>query len=262
LKKFTLALASPAAEKIGWEFKADEDYLTVQLRKLLIGMAGFAGHERWVPILPVCGERKLSSLFSSIVTEAKQRFDLWASGKDKSAVHTNLRSAIFGITIAEGGRDKYDSVKEEYIKTDSVDGKEICLAALGRVTDADLVYDYLDFVFSDKVAIQDVHNGAVALAANSKVRHLLWEYMKRNWDAVEARLSANNVVFERFVRMGLSKFADHNIGADIASFFKNKDTSPYDRALVIVADSIRTNANYKERDERLVLEWLQSHGYA
>lgn len=243
LKKFTLALASPAAEKIGWEFKADEDYLTVQLRKLLIGMAGFAGHE-------------------SIVTEAKQRFDLWASGKDKSAVHTNLRSAIFGITIAEGGRDKYDSVKEEYIKTDSVDGKEICLAALGRVTDADLVYDYLDFVFSDKVAIQDVHNGAVALAANSKVRHLLWEYMKRNWDAVEARLSANNVVFERFVRMGLSKFADHNIGADIASFFKDKDTSPYDRALVIVADSIRTNANYKERDERLVLEWLQSHGYA
>jgi hypothetical protein len=49
LKKFTLALASPAAEKIGWEFKSDEDYLTVQLRKLLIGMAGFAGHERWVP---------------------------------------------------------------------------------------------------------------------------------------------------------------------------------------------------------------------
>jgi aminopeptidase N len=243
LKKFTLALASPAAEKIGWEFKSDEDYLTVQLRKLLIGMAGFAGHE-------------------SIVTEAKRRFDLWASGKDKSAVHTNLRSAIFGITIAEGGRDKYDSVKEEYIKTDSVDGKEICLAALGRVKDADLVYDYLDFVFSDKVAIQDVHNGAVALAANSKVRHLLWEYMKKNWDAVEARLSANNVVFERFVRMGLSKFADHNIGADIASFFKDKDTSPYDRALVIVADSIRTNANYKERDERLVLEWLQAHGYA
>jgi hypothetical protein len=262
LKKFTLALASPAAQKIGWEFKSDEDYLTVQLRKLLIGMAGFAGHERWVSDIDSLWGTTFGSLFSSIVSEAKRRFDLWASGKDKSAVHTNLRSAIFGIAIAEGGRDKYDSVKEEYIKTDSVDGKEICLAALGRAKDADLVYDYLDFVFSDKVAIQDVHNGAVSLAANSKVRHLLWEYMKKNWDAVEARLSANNVVFERFVRMGLSKFADHNIAADIASFFQNKDTSSYDRALVIVADSIRTNANYKERDEKLVLEWLQAHGYA
>lgn len=45
LKKFTLKLVGPAAEKIGWDFKDDDDYLTVQLRKLLLGMAGGAGHE-------------------------------------------------------------------------------------------------------------------------------------------------------------------------------------------------------------------------
>ena len=174
-------------------------------------------------------------------------------------MHTNLRSAIFGIAISEGSRKEYDAVKDEYLKTDSVDGKEICLAALGRTKNADLVNDYLNFVFSDKVAIQDVHNGAVSLAANSIVRHLLWQYMKNNWSTVEARLSANNVVFERFVRMGLSKFADHQVGADITSFFKNKDTSAYDRALVTVSDSIRANASYKERDENAVLEWLQAH---
>ncbi|GES65620.1 aminopeptidase [Aspergillus terreus] len=242
LKKFTSSLSSPAAEKIGWEFKENEDYLTVQLRKLLISMAGIGGDEK-------------------VIAEAKRRFDLWASGKDKSAVHTNLRSAIFGISVSEGSRAEYDAVKQEYLKTDSVDGKEICLAALGRTKDAALVTDYLDFVFSDKVAIQDVHNGAVSLAANSKVRHLLWEYMKKNWAAVEARLSTNNVVFERFVRMGLSKFADSQVGAEITSFFQDKDTSAYDRALVIVSDSIRTNARYQERDEKLVLGWLQAHGY-
>lgn len=46
LKKFTRTLVAPAAEKIGWEFQPNEDYLTVQLRKLLIAMAGTAGHER------------------------------------------------------------------------------------------------------------------------------------------------------------------------------------------------------------------------
>ncbi|XHF99081.1 hypothetical protein AWENTII_002590 [Aspergillus wentii] len=243
LKKFTRELAGPAAEKIGWEFKPDEGYLNVQLRKLLISMAGVAGHE-------------------SIISEAKRRFELWATGKDKSAVHTNLRSAIFGIAISEGGRKEYDAVKEEYLKTDSVDGKEICLAALGRTKDAGLVNEYLDFVFSDKVAIQDTHTGAVSLAANSTVRHLLWEYLKNNWSTVEARLSTNNVVFERFVRMGLSKFADQQVGVEIASFFQGRDTSAYDRALVIVSDCIRTNARYKERDEKLVLAWLQAHGYA
>lgn len=45
LKNFTVKLASPAVEKLGWEFKPDEDYLTVQLRKLLIAMAGNAGHD-------------------------------------------------------------------------------------------------------------------------------------------------------------------------------------------------------------------------
>lgn len=142
-----------------------------------------------------------------------------------------------------------------------MDGKEICLAALGRATDVELVEDYLNFVFSDKVAIQDVHNGAVSLAANSKARHLLWQYMKDHWGMVESRLSSNNVVFERFVRMGLSKFADRQVGSDIVSFFEKQDTSAYDRALVIVSDSIHTNARYKERDEALVLEWLGAHSY-
>lgn len=132
---------------------------------------------------------------------------------------------------------------------------------MGRTKDAALVTDYLDFVFSDKVAIQDIHSGAVSLAANSKVRHLLWDYLKTNWASVSARLSSNNVVFERFIRMGLSKFADHTIGDEIAEFFKGKDTAAYDRALVIVQDNIRTNASYKERDEALVLEWLKAHNY-
>ncbi|KAJ6004839.1 Alanine/arginine aminopeptidase [Penicillium herquei] len=243
LKKFTKQLVAPAAEQIGWEFKANDDYLTVQLRKLLIAMAGGSGHE-------------------SIVAEAKRRFDLWATGQDKSAIHTNLRSAIFSLNVSEGGRKEYEAVKEEYLRTDSVDGKEICLAAMGRTKDAALVKDYLDFVFSDKVAIQDMHSGAVAMAANSKVRHLLWEYIQSNWTFVESRLSSNNVVFERFVRMGLSKFADHRIGDEIAAFFQTKQTGAYERALVIISDNINTNASYKERDETLVLEWLQAHGYA
>lgn len=48
LKKFTLQLATPAAERIGWEFQPNEDYLIVQLRKLLIAMACNAGHEESV----------------------------------------------------------------------------------------------------------------------------------------------------------------------------------------------------------------------
>ncbi len=46
LKKFTLKLISPAVEKIGWNEAADEDFLTGQLRSLLILSAGLSGHEQ------------------------------------------------------------------------------------------------------------------------------------------------------------------------------------------------------------------------
>lgn len=45
LKKFTLRLVEGATEKIGWEFAPNEDYLTGQLRALLISTAGAAGHQ-------------------------------------------------------------------------------------------------------------------------------------------------------------------------------------------------------------------------
>jgi aminopeptidase N len=194
----------------------------------------------------------------SIVTEARRRFQLWASGTDTNAIHPDLRSAILVMNISHGGRTEYEAVKEAYLRTETVDGKEIYLAALGHTKHPDLVKDYLDFIFSDNVAIQDIHVGASSLAADSK----LWAYMKDHWESVLVHLSSNNVVFNRFVQMGLSGYADRSIGEDIESFFKDKDTGPYARGLAVVLDTIQTASRYKERDERPVHEWLKMHGYA
>ena len=46
LRVFTERLVAPATEKIGWEFAPNEDYLTGQLRALLLSTAGSAGHEK------------------------------------------------------------------------------------------------------------------------------------------------------------------------------------------------------------------------
>ena len=52
LKTFTLRLVESATENIGWDFKPDEDFLTGQLRALLIGTAGLAGHKPCVALVP------------------------------------------------------------------------------------------------------------------------------------------------------------------------------------------------------------------
>ncbi len=195
------------------------------------------------------------------VAEAKHRFKAYQSG-DRKAIHPSLRLAVFSIIIREGGESAYKAVQEEYLNTTSIDGKETCLIALGKVQTADLVNKFLDFQFSDKVSIQDVHTGSVSLAANSEVRNELWKYVKEHWTPVYKKLSANVWITNNYLKTTLSKFTSQEIEKDIAAFFKDKDTKGYDRGLVQVSDTVRASASCKERDEQLVLEWLEAHGYA
>ena len=194
------------------------------------------------------------------IAEAQSKFKAFLSG-DNDAIHPSLRTAVFRTVIAEGGEREYVAVKHEYTNTTSIDGKEICLNSMGRVHDPNLVKDFLDFQFSGKVAIQDKHTGAFALASNSKARNVFWAYIKENWEKVHSSLSGNPVVLDRYIKQSLSKFASHEVEQDIGNFFKDKDTKAYDRGLVQVADSVKANANYKERDEAILLEWLQAHNY-
>jgi hypothetical protein len=196
-----------------------------------------------------------------VIAEGKRRFELYVSGKDKAAVHPNLRSAIYAIAIRQGGKPEYEALKKEWRATSSVDGKEIALRALGRIQDPELLPDYLALLFND-VATQDVHTGAVALAANPKTRTGLWKYIQDNFDPLKERLSANMVVFDRFLKMSLQKFSDRETEQEIARFFEGKDNRGYDRTLGIVSDTILGRASYKERDAAVVKEWLKTHGYA
>ena len=187
-----------------------------------------------------------------MVTEAKRRFDLYVTGRDKSAVHPNMRSAIYGIVIRHGGKDEYAALKNEWKTTTSVDGREIALRALGRIQDPDLLPDYLALLFTD-VATQDVHTGAMALAVNPKTRSGLWKYIQENFDPIKTRLSANMVVFDRFLKRSLQKFNDRETEKEIAKYFEGKDNRGYDRTLGIVSDTILSRAAYKERDSQVSL---------
>ena len=195
------------------------------------------------------------------ITEAKSRFQALVSG-DSQAVPPSLRSAVFNTVVSEGGEAGYQSVKREYINTTSIDGKEICLSSLGFVTTPELVNDCLDFRFSDTVPVQDKFLGCASIASNGKARGPMWIYLKGNWGTISKIMSVNSSMLNRLLQRMLSKFASHEMEEDVKAFFQGKDTTGFDRGLVQIQDSIRSNANYRERDEALVSEWLRTHRYA
>lgn len=195
------------------------------------------------------------------IEEAKKRFLAYTCG-NAQAIHPSLRGAIFGVVIGNGDTKEYEAVKKDYLSSSSVDATEIGLQAMGHVQSSNLVNDFMDFQLSDRVAVQDAHTGAVSLAANAKARDVLWTYIKSHWKEIHTKLSANSVILARFIKLVLTKYASHEMEQDIAKFFEDKDTKGYDRGLVEASDTIKGNANYRQRDEKLVLEWLQAQGYA
>lgn len=243
LKRFTLKLCSPAAEKVGWEFAPDEDYLTGMLRKLLLAMAAGAGHE-------------------GIISTGKEKFEAWKGG-DSKAINQNLRAIVLNMASSNGGKEEYETIKNEYRQTTSTDGKEICLVAMGRNKDPALARDLLNFVLSDEVPVQDCHNGPMAVAGNNYTRPEVWKFLQAEWDGKLKKVrSSATVVLDRWIKSGLNQFSEKEVGKEIQAFFKDKDTAGFDRSLAQVADNIEANAAYKERDEKVVLEWLQANGYA
>ncbi|KAK6341017.1 hypothetical protein TWF696_009328 [Orbilia brochopaga] len=241
LKKFALSLYSPAAEKLGWQFAENEDFLTTQLRGLLIGAAASAGHE-------------------NIITEAKRQFASYFSG-DTSAIHAALKLRVFRIGISEGGKSEYDQVWEEYLRATSPDGKEITLQSLGKAKEHTLITDYLSKMLSDKIPTQNTHYVSSALAMNSDARPHVWEFVKTRWEDIVKLLGGNMVLLDRFVRVTLNKFADEKILEELKAFFEGKDQRGYDRAVKVAIDSVSGNVSWRKRDEMAVTEWLTTKGY-
>ena len=163
--------------------------------------------------------------------------------------------------VNKEGRAGYDAVKDEYKQTTS-EGREICLEALGQTSDEALARDFAGFIFSKEVAIQDNRYGAISLAGSDPGRHILWQFVVHNWDVVYAVLGPIPVLMARFIQDTLPSFATYEMEQSIREFFQDKDSTGWDRPIAQVLDSVKTRAKYRERDEKLLLEWLTVHGYS
>ncbi|PNY27511.1 Aminopeptidase 2, mitochondrial [Tolypocladium capitatum] len=247
MENFALKLISNKVKEVGWEFADGEGYLTGILRKQLIGVAAASGH-------------------TEVADEALERFNAWVESPEGSPIHPSLRSPVWRAAVRKESARAVDILKKEWFNTKSIDGKLICLQSLSVVEDEELLRkSIIPFNFnasppSDSVPAADMHALGMGLASNPVGRAAQWEFMKNNWDACIAKLG-NPIVVDRFVRVSLGGFTDAATIDDINRFFKDKDTSGFNRTLGTVKDKIRGRAAYKQRDSAALKEWLAANGY-
>ncbi|KAK4235569.1 peptidase family M1-domain-containing protein [Achaetomium macrosporum] len=197
----------------------------------------------------------------------------WEGPKNED-LNTNLLRKRLLLTAVANSHEEYDpsnaaaALKHEWFTTPAIDGKEICLQALGHTPDEAVIRDVLlPFLFntappSDAVPPADMHILAGVLAANRVARPLLWAYLRDHWDRLGAKLGGNPILVDRMVNVSLPMFTDVRSLEEMERFFAGVDTKAFDRTLEQVKDKIRGRAAYKARDAEGVREWLVGNGYA
>lgn len=176
---------------------------------------------------------------------------------------------VFRVAIKTQPEKAVKALKKEWFTGKGIDAKEVCLASLGHVRDPEIISkSILPFNCdmsppappSESVPSGDMHSLGGALSNNAIGRPLQWKYMQENWEKLTTKM-ANPVVLDRFVKLTLQKFTHTKYIDEIDAFFKDKDTSAFDRTLEQVKDAIRGRAAYRERDAAVIKGWLGANGY-
>ncbi|OAP60504.1 hypothetical protein AYL99_05506 [Fonsecaea erecta] len=241
LKAYIRQLMRSIKSQISWTGSADS-YVKGELERNLIQLAALADDEE-------------------VLGEIQQRFSRWSNG-EKDLINRNLQAPIFGVSVSRGEEEEYHAIKAEYLRNQTIDGREICIAAMGRTKIPAMARDFLDFTFltEDHITLQNVHFVGMALG-NGPCAEVLWEYVKENWNAVYERLRINSVVFEWFVDNALSSLDSLEVESEISQFFAAKGLLEMKHPIDIVRDSIRRNAAYKARAGAEVSQWLKENGF-
>ncbi|KAK0609929.1 peptidase family M1-domain-containing protein [Bombardia bombarda] len=251
LQKFTLELIDKALKTVGWEARKGEDYNTSLLRKKLLLTAVASDHQE-------------------TIQAGFARWSAYCADPSASPISADLRAPVYRSAIKSDTANAVEALKQEWFTTPAIDGKEICLQALSKASDATIVKEtLLPFLFStsppaaasDSIPSADMHILASGLSANSTARPLLWAYLRDNWDQFNAKLGGNPILADRMIKSSLSKFSDLETLAGIEKFFAGVSTKGFDRTLETVKDKIRGRAAYKARDAAGVKAWLESAGY-
>lgn len=137
-------LFSPLAHKLGWEFPAEEDYLTTMLRIVAITNAARGSD-------------------SNTIREAQDRFWRFVRDGDHAAVHPNLRGAVYE-TVLHQAKDEaeetavWDAIFGVYKNTNlPTDQNLIALNGLGEVRSPTLARRLLELSLdTDQIRGQDV----------------------------------------------------------------------------------------------------------
>lgn len=243
LNVFILDLISAKVNSIGYEFSADDSFADQQLKSLLFAFAAGAGQPE-------------------VVEFAHAAFAKFAAG-DLTAVHPNLRAAIFNTVAKTGSAETYDQLYHIYTHPASVEEKLAALRSLGRFEDGALLDKTAALLLqAEIIKPQDIYLPMQGMRSHRLGVEKLWHWATSNWDAIYKVLPPGLSMLGHVVTISTAGFTKKEQKAEVEKFFADKNTKGYDQGLAQSLDMITAKYNWASRDSAAVASWLSANGYS
>ncbi|PYI04445.1 aminopeptidase 2 [Aspergillus sclerotiicarbonarius CBS 121057] len=188
----------------------------------------------------------------------KQIFAAFRTG-ERSAIHPDLRAAVFQYALQRGGETERDIILDEFRTAPTSDGRITALAALGHAREPQLVQRTTAMLLSDEVRLQGIHVPMTTLRTHPNGIAGLWTWMTQNWPVIKERLSSGLAVLTMVIGLRTSGFTTDEQREAVQLFFRETGTEGFDQPLQQSLDEIRTKARWVERDGENVQKWLDSY---
>lgn len=249
LDRFTLQLAEPVLERIGWSFLPNDNHNTNRLRVLLFELVGLSGNPK-------------------AVQQACDSTKQWLQG-DEEAIHPFLILPTLEIAVNHLGAEIVDQLWDVYEETESPILRDHIATAFGQIQDPKTARECLKRAFApdeddeddeedvEGMMTQDIETLACCMADDSSGRETLWQFFVDEWDSVEEEMGGSMAIFNPFITETLRCFATEESHQRIVNFFAEKTTTGYRRGLAVALDFVSANASYRSRDIEGVRQWLR-----
>jgi len=237
-RKYLLALYGGRARELGWKAQPGESEDARFLRRALLGVVGNGAED------------------PEAVAQAKRLALAWLN--DHKAVDPDMVNVVLSIAARHGDRELFDRMRAAAKKETDESFRGNLIFCLGLFQDPEIVNTALPLALSGEFDVRESLGILFAPSERRQTRDLAYDFVKRNWDLMVAKLPTDTGAYAPYVAAG---YCDAEHRKDAESFFTGRSTkfTGGPRVLAQVLEGIDLCIAYKNAQEASVTEFLKSY---
>ena len=187
----------------------------------------------------------------AVLAMARQIVDKYLA--DRTSFDPTLGQTALYIAARNGDAALFDKLQNVYETSTNPEFQVTALHLLAQFEDPALVKRSLDYTVSGKVRNQDAAIQLTTALQIDATRDLAWQYMKTNWDKVQAQFTT---AMGGYVVGSTGSFCTAEARDDVTSFFSTHKVAASDKALKHAVEHIDGCIELRKLQEPNLKQWL------